>query len=277
MGLNYRQALRIIERCSDPEDADLNLEKLKGKLLGRDYPDKMIQSQFQRAKKSDRKKLIYQNRKKKKDNKVRCIFTFNEGNPPLHQWFRQAKKCLLKNEKAKEVGERIQLAYRQPKNLKRTVAGLPSEGEGEVVNNPGCFKCEKNCHACKILVEGKYFTSKNSSRKYPIKQKVSCNSAFVIYLGTCLKCGGQYVGKSTQQFRRRHSGHKQEIKNIIGGLGHHYGGPRGCGYDNISMQIIEQVGQGDHAQLARREVYWQNQIRCFVQNGGGGHCYRKEK
>ena len=86
-----------------------------------------------------------------------------------------------------------------------------------------------------------------------------------------------YIGKSTQQFRRRHSGQKQEIKNVIGGLGHHYGGARGCGYTNISMQIIEKVNQGDHTQLAKREVYWQNEIRCFVQNGGGGHCYRKEK
>ena len=55
------------------------------------------------------------------------------------------------------------------------------------------------------------------------------------------------------------------------------GGPRGCGYSNVSMQIIEKVKQGDHAKLANREVYWQNEIRCFVQNGGGAHCYRKEK
>ena len=73
------------------------------------------------------------------------------------------------------------------------------------------------------------------------------------------------------------SGHKQEIKKLIGGLGHHYGGPRGCGYENISMKIIEKIEEGNHSQLAKREVYWQNQMRCFVQNGGGGHCYRKEK
>ena len=42
-------------------------------------------------------------------------------------------------------------------------------------------------------------------------------------------------------------------------------------------QIIEKVKQGDHAQLANTEVYWQNKIRSFVQNGEGGHCYRKEK
>ena len=106
---------------------------------------------------------------------------------------------------------------------------------------------------------------------------VVCLDLAPVGLGTCKQCKGQYVGKSTQQFRRRHSGHKQEIKNVIGGLGHHYGGPRGCGYNNLSIQIIERVKQGDHGQLANREVYWQNQVRCFVQNGGGDHCYRKEK
>ena len=277
VGLVYGQALRIIERCSDPLDADLHLENMKGKLLDRSYPEGVINKEFSRAKKSGRKNLIYQNRNKKKDDKIRCIFTFNQGNPPLHLWFRQAKKCLIKNEKAKQIGQKMQIAYRQPQNLKKLVTGLPRKGEGESEADPGCFKCKKKCHACKILKEGKYFYSKNTGKRYTIKQKVSCESSFVVYLGTCLKCEGQYVGKSTQQFRRRHSGHKQEIKNSIGGLGHHYGGPRGCGYDNISIQIVEQVSQGDHVQLANREVYWQNQIRCFVQNGGGGHCYRKEK
>ena len=88
---------------------------------------------------------------------MRCIFTFNEGNPPLHQWFRQAKKCLVKNDRAKEVGSKIQLTYRQPKNLKKMVTGLPSEEKGELEEDPGCLKCSKNCHSCKILVEGKYF------------------------------------------------------------------------------------------------------------------------
>ena len=162
-------------------------------------------------------------------------------------------------------------------NYIQIVTGLPKVGKGEIESDPGCYKCEKNCHTCKILKEGKHFWSTNTGRRYNLQQKVSCESSFVVYLGTCLQCKGKYIGKSTQQFRRRHSGHKQEIKNVIGGLGHHYGGARGCGYTNISMQIIEKVNQGDHTQLAKREVYWQNEMRCFVQNGGGGHCYRKEK
>ena len=277
IGIVYGQALRIIERCSDLADANLHLDKLKGKLFERNYPVGVVEKQFDRAKKQNRKQLIYKSRNKKADNKVRCIFTFNEGNPPLHLWLRQAKKCLVKNEKAKELGEKMQITYRQPKNLKKITAGLPKVGEKRVEDNPGCHKCGKNCHACKILTEGKYFVSTNTGKRYNIKQRVSCDSTYIIYLGTCKKCKGQYIGKSTQPFKRRHSGHKQEIKNLIGGLGHHYGGPKGCGYENISMKIIEKVEEGDHLRLGVREVYWQHQMRCFVQNGGGGHCYRKEK
>ena len=65
-----------------------------------------------------------------KDDKVRCIFTLNEGNLTLHSWFRQAKKCLVKNEKANQTGEKLERAFRQPKNLKKIVTGLPGKGEG---------------------------------------------------------------------------------------------------------------------------------------------------
>ena len=130
---------------------------------------------------------------------------------------------------------------------------------------------------CKILQEGKSFQSTNTKKIYKIKQQVNCQSNFIIYLGTCQKCAGQYVGKSTQPLSRRHSGHKQEVKNKIRGLGQHYGGVRGCGYGNLKIMIIEQVENGNHEMLARREIFWQNQLRCFVENGGRAQCKRKEK
>ena len=190
------------------------------------------------------------------NDKVRCIFTYNEGNPPLHLWLRQAKKCLVKNEKAKALGDKMQITFRQPKNLKKIAAGLPKVGEGDSTVNPGCHKCGKKCHACKILSEGRSFKSTNTGKKYTIKQGVTCDSSFIVYLETCRKCEGQYIGKSTQPFKRRHSWHKQEIKNVIRGLGRHYGGPNGCGYDNILIKIIGKVEDGDHLRLSKREVYW---------------------
>ena len=67
-----------------------------------------------------------------------------------------------------------------------------------------------------------------------------------------------------------------EVKKSIRGLGHHYGG-QGCGCGNLSIQIIEGVEQGNQKALCNREIFWQNQLRCYVQNGGNAHCFRKEK
>ena len=142
--------------------------------------------------------------------------------------------------------------------------------------NPGCSKCNRCKVSCPIIKEGGRFTSTNTGRTYKIKQKVDCTSSFVIYLATCKKCKGQYVGKSQTPFKMRHSNHKQEIKKKIGGLGQHYGGG-GCGYQNISIQIIEKVPEGDTRTLENQEIYWQNQLRCYIQNGGNAHCRRKEK
>ena len=85
------------------------------------------------------------------------------------------------------------------------------------------------------------------------------------------------MGKSETPFKKRHSNHRQEIKKEIGGLGQHYGGKRGCQYENLSIQLIEQVQEGDSQALENREVFWQNQLRCYIQNGGHAHCRRKEK
>ena len=53
-------------------------------------------------------------------------------------------------------------------------------------------------------------------------------------------------------------------------------GAKGCGYEHVSLQTIEKVRETDQAMLAERELYWQNQLRCYVKNEGQGHCYRKE-
>ena len=175
--------------------------------------------------------------------------------------------------------DKIQITTRQPKNLQRIVTGnYKGEGYDAPPPNPGCFKCPRKCKvSCPVLKEGLTFQSTNTKKIYTIKKQLNCESSYVIYLGTCKKCKGQYVGKSQTVFKSRHSNHKQEIKRQVGGLGHHYGGPQGCGYQNLSLQLIDQVQHGDKEGLADCEVYWQNQLRYYVENGGNGQCIKKEK
>ena len=117
-GIVHGEALRVIERCSKQEDEQTHLTNLKQKFLDRNYPEKLVDEKFEVAKQNNRKSLIHQNRRKRNDeNKVRLIFTHSEANPPIHMWMRQCKQLLTKNEKAKQIGDKIQIGLKQPKNV----------------------------------------------------------------------------------------------------------------------------------------------------------------
>ena len=276
-GLVFGQALRIIERCTKSLDVDKHLTNLKSKLLERNYPEHLIEDQFSRAKSHNRRDLIFKPKKStKNDSKVRLIFTYNGGGPPFHKWFREGKKLLLKNDEAKKMGDNLQIAYRQPKNLQKIVCGTKKQSVGDQVDISGCYKCNHCRVSCPILNETKTFSSTNTGKSYRIRQYINCESTNVIYLATCKKCGGQYVGKSKTKFKTRHSNHKQEIKKKYGGLGHHYGGAEGCGYENLSIILIEKIPDEKSDTLPDRETFWQHQLRVYVENGYKGHCYRKD-
>ena len=274
----YCQALRVVERCTSTEDRDGQLSILKDKFEERKYPSELIDSQFKKAKGKERKALIHQQRKQnnKGADKVRLIFTHSRASPPIHKWIRESKHLLRRNEKAKDIGKRIQVANKQPKNIQQLVRDSKGSKKPNTPPDAGCYKCTKCRVVCPVLEESRSFKSFNTGKLYKIRQKVTCNSSWVIYLCSCRKCGGQYVGKSETTFKKRHSNHKQEIKKEVGGLGHHYGGSGGCGYQNMSIIIIEEVETKTKAHLAEREVYWQHQLRVYVENGSNGHCYRKE-
>ena len=276
----YSQALRVVERCSTEENRDNHLTNLKNKFEERHYPTDLINEQFGRAKQEERKNLIFGERKnnRKKNGKVNFIFTYNQTNPPIHMWLRECRKQLERNYEAKAIGSKIQISYKQPKNLQKIAGGCKNgvEGGSRPPPDAGCFKCGKCRVFCPKLEETKFFTSTATKKRYPIKQKVSCTSDWVIYLGTCSKCKGQYVGKSQTVMKLRHSNHKQEIKKVVGGLGHHYGGPGGCGYENLTLTLIEQVEEKNMQFLAERELYWQHQLRVYIENGYRNHCRKKE-
>jgi hypothetical protein len=126
----------------------------------------------------------------------------------------------------------------------------------------------------------KKFTSTNTGRSYHIREKADCKTRFVIYLTTCGKCSGQYVGKTKNSFAIRHSTHKQSIKKGTDGIGEHY---KECGYNQFQAQIIDKVHFADMSEkraeelLNKKEIYWQHQLRTFRENGGNAHCLRKER
>jgi hypothetical protein len=113
----------------------------------------------------------------------------------------------MKNERAKDIGTRIQIGYKQPANLQQLVGGGERGIRGWWTNTPGagCYKCYHCKVSCPILEETKYFRSTVTDKRYSIKQEINCEISWLIYLPTCTKCRGQYVGKSQTVFKKRHS------------------------------------------------------------------------
>ena len=80
----------------------------------------------------------------------------------------------------------------------------------------------RKCFCCSRMEDGlKKVKISKTWRKYQIKRHYICTSTLVVYLATCDLCNSQYVGQMTMEMRKRHYGHRNEIKRSSDGLGEH--------------------------------------------------------
>lgn len=130
---------------------------------------------------------------------------------------------------------------------------------------------EDDCVTCGMLTEGTTFQSTMTGKQYKFVPAVSCNDRSVIYLVTCANtsCAKQYVGRTEQELKQRHYGHRREIETRSSLLGKHFADS--CGYTSFRIQIIDQIHEPDahkrKKDLSRREGYWQHELSTFVPMG----------
>ena len=159
-----------IYKEEEPEDRDRELDQLKEKFRERNYPEKVIDEKFEKATKKERRALIFQNRKNKGNGakKVRLIFTHNEANPPIHKWLRLCKPLLERSAVAKEIGSKIQICTKQPKNLQQILGGYRDKQRmsQKAPLDAGCSKCDKKCKvSCPMMNESNSFRSTRTTKK----------------------------------------------------------------------------------------------------------------
>lgn len=207
------------------------------------------------------------------------IVTYNPHNPPLRKWVREFHFLLLAHPKLAKIyppESPPSVTFRQPRNFKQilvrsSLKQLPFRGNEDLEDLPlpGCFKHNhskrgRKCELCPRLLEGDKFKSKFTGLTYKIRRHFTCKSRYIVYLATCLACGKQYCGSSTQFMHVRHGGHRQEIMNSSTAVGKHFAS---CGLENMQIQIIDSVREGETMALLNLEGYWQNILATFVENG----------
>jgi len=128
---------------------------------------------------------------------------------------------------------------------------------------PGTRKCDhEDCVTCAWIVEGTGFKSTVTGKSYRFMPAVTCSEKSVIYLVTCGRCFLQYVGKTEQELRKRHYGHRREAEQGSTQLGKHFG--QDCGYNNWRIQIIDKCPP---SQLGKREGHWMHELGTLMPGG----------
>ena len=199
----YSQALQGIMINSREEWNIEYLRELREKFLQQDYPLNLINEEYTKALQISRMDLLFNDSRKKKRKVISpLIITFNPGNPPIKRWIQEEIKVLHEDPTLKRIFPKIDVVTRQAENI------------GQSVIKSRHFKLHnKNCVTClRIDDEKTKFTSSRTGRTYKITRHYTCESSHVIYLARCCLCNVDYVGQTTRTMRKRHLGHRADIR-----------------------------------------------------------------
>jgi len=262
----YSQAIRIKRICSLTTDLNIRLQDLEKWFIERGYPRNMVQSQIDRALKSDNNQVGGS-----KSGAVPLVITFHPKLSDVGKILWENLDVLYKDEEAKKVFSPPPfVSFKAPRNLK---SHLVRSKLYPMERKTGSAKCNKNsCKVCKNVSETKTFESKNNNKTYIINHHLNCDDKKLVYLLTCKSCGLQYVGQTSDKFRYRWNNYKDNNRKAEQGIAH----MQSHIFEHFSMEghngfledcIITFIDKTDASDPTRREKYWINILNTLVPNG----------
>ena len=264
-------ALRLRRNWSEDRFLNKRLEEYKGYLVDQGYPEELVSREFSRVVNIPRNNLL---QAKVRDSKeiFPFVLTYDPNLPSINGLIKKHFHLLLSSPKLKELfpPNSIISSFRRSKNLKEILA--PSKcRKGSLVSitlpSAGCFTCNKTrCNLCKnFLDNSQTFSSAQTGKTYFVQQKLSCNSANVIYLVHCKKCNLQYVSSTTTEFKVRFRNHKSSMKTNkkTCEVAIHFNQTPHV-LSNFTFQCIDQiqnsVSEDTEKLLITKEAYWSAQL-----------------
>ena len=279
----YGQAITVKTICSKQEYVEKHMKMLHAKFVERGYPVSLVEENIQRVAMIERTDLLkpkpiypYNACPTQPASKHKFvptfIITYNPHNPKLREWLQKAHFILLADPQIAQIFPNPpSVSYRQGRNLKQILVSsslreLPFQDTSDLEDRPmGSYRHQhaargRKCMLCPRMKEGVTFKSRYTGLSYKIRHHFTCKSRYCVYLISCTKCGKQYTGKTRQHMHERHGGHRNEIENETTELGKHF---NLCGINNLSLQIIDSVKEGEDEALLHLEGVWQNRLATF--------------
>ena len=261
----YSLSLRIVRICTNSEKRDQRLKELKQLLLARDYPENLIDSAIEKARKIPRKVALLKVRNKKSQNRPVFALKYDPRLPSISTiGAKHWREMICQDQYLKKVFPQPPLtAYRRQNNIrdilvKAKVPPAPSRYPSREAK--GMARCGKNCAACPYIQTGSEVKI-NQNDTWKITRKVNCESYNCVYLITCQKCDTKYIGETGRMLKARLSDHRGYINNQVVSVttGDHFNLP-GHSLAHMKIQILEQVKYNNEQYRKERESYLINKF-----------------
>ncbi|XP_077137236.1 uncharacterized protein LOC143798719 [Ranitomeya variabilis] len=212
------QLLRVRRIVKEDNETEGVIDKLVKKNLERGYPKGLLKEVKDRTLRKDRRELLKKNTEKKPLTRIPCVMTYTEESKSIAEIIRKhwsmLGKCLPN---IKEFGEPPLFSYRRSKNIKDQVVKsdigpLKKVGQTTIsgLSQKGCFPC-LSCVNCTYMIKGSSFKHPETNKEYRIRQYLTCNSDYVIYLLEC-PCKLWYIGETTGELKTRINNHRHSIR-----------------------------------------------------------------
>lgn len=216
-GIPVGQYLRARRNCSDDIGFKSECDKLYRKFIQRGYPKKTLHRAFARASSTPRETLLSKTitTKKPTDDKIRCIGTFDTNNIEVINILKRYWPILRADKDLIDfLTPYPSVTYRRGNNLKdflvhSFLGPLNQPRTWLQTATVGSHSCGE-CSFCTYMPTKKAFVNPVDKKTYNIREFINCKSTGIIYAAQCT-CPLLYVGKTTQQLRRRISQHVSTI------------------------------------------------------------------
>ena len=134
---------------------------------------------------------------------------------------------------------------------------------------------KRRCLTCPALKPESTFRSSVTGKSYKVigTEELSCDSAGVVYLITCKRCGLQYVGETSQALKRRMNNHRASIRSLQPQFLYKHFNSNGHSADDVEIQPIEKIVSGSddnasiHARRLEREDFWMRELKTIYPYG----------
>ena len=145
----------------------------------------------------------------KNNKKIRLITNYNPNNPDLRSVLKKHEGLLLLTRKPAIKPEDIEITYNKSPSIRDMVVKSSLQKQPITNLSQPCYK--PRCKTCQQISTTQTITNQ-SNHSYKIRGNFNCQSTNIIYVLSCLICGTQYVGESSNTMNTRCRGHISTIR-----------------------------------------------------------------